>query len=170
MKKKYVICILVIIAFQIGFCLAILLSLKKEQSYKKVNLAPESIIEATNALRISHGKKSLSNNILLTNVAQKRAEKIISNGSFSHSIPGEKTAWDLLRQNGYEYSFAAENLAIHYNNVNDLMNAWLASPKHKDNLLNPESTEIGIAVVPLRQSLHYSHVIVQIMALPVSRE
>jgi uncharacterized protein YkwD len=48
---------------------------------------------------------------------------------------------------GYDWGYAAENLAASYSGLEDAMQGWKASAGHRRNLLGPYATEIGIAAV-----------------------
>ncbi len=48
---------------------------------------------------------------------------------------------------GYHWGYAAENLAAGYSGIEDAMRGWKASAGHRQNLLSPYATEIGIAAV-----------------------
>ncbi len=43
--------------------------------------------------------------------------------------------------------YAGENLARDFSNASDAINAWMNSPTHKENILNPKYREIGVGVV-----------------------
>ncbi len=48
---------------------------------------------------------------------------------------------------GYDWGAVAENLAASFSSLDDAMAGWKASPGHRQNLLNPYVTDIGIAAV-----------------------
>jgi len=47
---------------------------------------------------------------------------------------------------GITYSAAAENIAAGYATAADVMNGWMNSQGHRDNILNANFTEIGIGI------------------------
>ena len=49
---------------------------------------------------------------------------------------------------GYNYVYAGENLAKDFGNTSRLMDAWMASPTHRENIVSSKYSEIGLAVVP----------------------
>jgi len=97
------------------------------------------------------GKEKLvpyQRNNTLDYTAYIRALNIVENRDFSHEatksgMTFEKTA----TKAGYSYKELGENLAIGFNNPENLIKEWLLSPKHKENLLSKEFKEIGLAVV-----------------------
>ncbi|CAI2184018.1 15555_t:CDS:2 [Funneliformis geosporum] len=48
---------------------------------------------------------------------------------------------------GYIYSFVAENVAVGYSTNQEVgvMNLWMNSPRHRENILNPVFTNLGVA-------------------------
>ncbi len=48
---------------------------------------------------------------------------------------------------GYDWGYAAENLAASFSTIEEAMQGWKNSPGHRKNLLSPYATEIGIAAV-----------------------
>ena len=48
---------------------------------------------------------------------------------------------------GYKYHYAGENLARDFSDPVSAVNAWMASPSHKENMLSSKYQEIGVAVV-----------------------
>ena len=68
-------------------------------------------------------------------------------GYFAHESPTGVTPWFWFKEAGYTFLYAGENLAINFTESSDVENAWMASPKHKENILNANFREIGIATV-----------------------
>lgn len=61
---------------------------------------------------------------------------------FAHEINNEST-WQFI---SLPYEKAGENLAVGFTNPEKMMFAWLKSPGHRDNILNPDFTKIGIGI------------------------
>jgi len=91
------------------------------------------------------GDGRLAANPTLEEAAKMKAEDMAKNGYFAHTSPGGKTPWYWLDQAGYNFKYAGENLAVDFVGSEDVQNAWMASPLHKENILNPKFKEIGIA-------------------------
>lgn len=66
------------------------------------------------------------------------------NGFFAHTGSDGSLPWDRVSALGYNYSAIAENIFAGSSNAQTAFNAWLSSPGHSDNMLNPTYTEIGI--------------------------
>jgi uncharacterized protein YkwD len=57
-----------------------------------------------------------------------------------------KTPYQRIKEAGYRYSVAGENVAYGEVEMEDVMKGWMASPKHRANILNPRYTEIGLGL------------------------
>jgi hypothetical protein len=69
---------------------------------------------------------------------------MIANDYFAHTSPSGKTVADLGQEVGYDYVVMGENLALgNFSNVNDLLQAWMNSPGHRANILNPSYEDMG---------------------------
>jgi uncharacterized protein YkwD len=111
--------------------------------------------------------RALKTSELLTQAAQLKANDMAEKGYFAHNSPDGKTPWYWLEQVGYQYLYAGENLAIDFVDSKDVTEAWLASPGHRANMLNPNLKEIGIATaVGLYQGRETTFV-VQMFATPL---
>lgn len=107
----------------------------------------EKIIELTNKERQKNGLQPVKENAALDNAAQLKADNMFSENYWAHFAPSGKTPWDFILGAGYKFTYAGENLAKNFYNSDDVVSAWMASPTHKENLLNGKYNDIGIAVV-----------------------
>lgn len=110
-------------------------------------LKTEKIIYWTNQYRLENNLKALSMNLLLTQAAQKKVDDMFENQYFDHVSPSGTTPSDLVISVGYNYKYTGENLALgNFPDEKQLVDAWMASPGHRANILNQNYTEIGVAV------------------------
>ncbi len=105
------------------------------------------IVQLTNDERVKAGLSPLTINNQLTHAAQLKANDMFKNQYFAHISPTGVTPWYWMQQSGYSYQIAGENLAIDFTQAEDVVAAWMASPKHKENILRPEYTQTGVAVM-----------------------
>lgn len=110
------------------------------------SVTTKQIIELTNRERQKHGLEPLSENTTLSQAAEGKAFNMFSENYWSHFAPSGKTPWDFILSSGYKFSFAGENLAKNFSQADEVVVAWMNSPTHKDNILNPKYQDIGIAV------------------------
>lgn len=128
-------------------------------------ITPENIIEQTNEQRQAAGLNDLTANQLLTRAAMAKSRAILNSQTFGHTIADKKfSSW--IREAGYNYSYAGENLAIDFSSSEGVIEAWDNSPLHKKNLLNSYYQEIGVAVADGKFQGQNTTVVVQIFGAP----
>jgi len=111
-------------------------------------LNSKKIIEFTNEARVKNNLLPLKENQLLNQSAYLKAKEMLELQYFAHESPSGKRLEDWLLQVGYSYLVAGENLAMgNFPNERILVDAWLQSPGHRENILNPRFDEIGVAVI-----------------------
>lgn len=103
---------------------------------------PDNNVEiVVNRLRVSKGLPKLCANQHLRNAALARVQHLCKTNTFSHS--GYDTTIERAEYVGW--TFIGENLASGFHSADEVVNAWVASPHHYENLVNPRFTEQGIA-------------------------
>ncbi len=107
----------------------------------------DTLIAMTNQERDEYALDHLEFNTELYKAAEAKAEYIFANDSFSHERLDGETFSIWIRETNYQYKRVGENLAIHFDQPEDIMSAWLSSPLHKKNILNPLYEDVGIAVI-----------------------
>jgi len=105
------------------------------------------LIDLTNEARTNNDLPALVANQKLVQAALAKGNDMIENNYFAHTSPSGITPWHWIDQAGYNYIYAGENLAIDFAASEDIFNAWMESPLHKDNILNSHYKDIGIGVV-----------------------
>lgn len=110
------------------------------------NVDQKILIDLTNQERQKMGLTPVSENAALDKAASLKAQNMFAENYWAHFAPSGKTPWDFISGAGYRFTFAGENLAKNFTNSDDVVKAWMASPTHRDNLLNPKYQDIGIAV------------------------
>lgn len=113
---------------------------------KESDITPSAVIRLVNEARKDAGVGILMENQKLKTAAEAKANDMIVNNYFAHISPQGKSPWDFILEKKYDYLLAGENLAIDYSSVKEQQKAWMDSPLHRSNILNPEYKEIGVAV------------------------
>ena len=111
------------------------------------DIAKVTLENLANQTRQSLGLGILVDSPKLDEAAQLKAEDMVKNGYFGHTSPSGITPWFWFLKTGYDYKYAGENLAIGFYDSAEVYNAWLNSPSHKENLLNPNYKEVGTAII-----------------------
>ncbi len=122
----------------------------------------ELIVQQANAFRKQQGRGPLQTNAKLTAAADYFAKYLARTNKFSHTADGTQP-WDRVKKFGYDYAIVAENIAYEYDSAGftsealarKLMEGWEQSPGHRKNLLDPDVTEIGVAVARSPETGYY---------------
>ena len=77
--------------------------------------------------------------------AQLRAEE--AKKSFSHTRPNGTSCFTALKEAGIAYAKAGENLAGKIKTPEKVVKAWMDSPGHRKNIMDPAFSQIGIGYV-----------------------
>lgn len=104
------------------------------------------LVDLANGDRATNSLGGLTMNPRLVVAAQAKADDMAAKGYFAHKAPDGKDSWYWFKEAGYSFSYAGENLAVDFSDSADVERAWMNSPTHRENLLDPHFTEIGIAV------------------------
>lgn len=110
------------------------------------SITPEKVVELVNGERSALGIEKLTLNSQLSEAARLKARDMIAQDYFAHVSPEGVTPWFWMEKAGYDYKYAGENLAMDFISAESQHNAWMESKTHRQNILNPNYREIGIAV------------------------
>jgi hypothetical protein len=134
------------------------------------NINPQIIVELTNKQRNQHGVSSVFLNERLNEAARQKAADMFNKNYWAHYAPDGTTPWSFFKNNNYNYIYAGENLARDFNDSDAVVKAWMASPTHKENILNPKYQDIGVAVVNGILNGEETTLVVQMFGAPASQE
>jgi uncharacterized protein YkwD len=111
----------------------------------------KEIIVKTNAFRSTNSLSALTESDQLDKAAEAKLADMQKNNYWNHTSPTGVQPWSFIEGVQYNYAYAGENLGKGFSTAEGVVNAWTESPKHRENLLNSNFTEIGIAVgsIPL---------------------
>ncbi|MEO1299201.1 MAG: CAP domain-containing protein, partial [Cyanobacteria bacterium J06636_16] len=110
------------------------------------------VLALTNKFRVQNGVAPLSLSTDLVEAAQFHAEDMALSDYFAHTSPsgkstfgGEKsTLRNRLEATQYSGSSTAENIAAGQFSSASAVNGWINSASHRQNILNPRFTELGV--------------------------
>ncbi len=109
------------------------------------DISSEQLLLLTNQKRQENGLSPLSLNQQLSNAAAGKANDMFAQNYWAHNSPDGKTPWVFIKAAGYNYVYAGENLARGFTNAQDVINAWMASPEHRKNMLSANYQSVGYA-------------------------
>lgn len=107
----------------------------------------EQLLSMTNNKRAEAGLPPLTYNAQLAQAAAGKAADMFAKGYWAHVSPDGKTPWEFIKGAGYSYSVAGENLAKNFQNSGGVVDAWMGSPSHRENIMKSNYKEVGFAVV-----------------------
>ena len=111
------------------------------------NIPAEEVVRLTNEKRVANGLPPLEFNPNLAQAAKSKGEHMLNNDYWAHVAPDGTEPWKFFSDIGYRYRYAGENLARDFSDSTSAVDAWMASPTHRDNLMSEKYKDIGIAVV-----------------------
>ncbi|MDE1924641.1 MAG: CAP domain-containing protein [Patescibacteria group bacterium] len=145
LHRSWLLFFLALVLASEGFLVADLIARQGDQNFLAAVVSAE-VVALTNDERAQNNVGHLATSALLTQAAQAKADDMAQKGYFSHTGPDGKTPWQWISAAGYRYQYAGENLAVRFVNSSDVVNAWMASPAHRDNMVKPVYTQIGVGV------------------------
>ncbi len=107
----------------------------------------EQLLADVNNKRQAAGLSTLSLDGELSQAAANKAADMFAKGYWAHQSPDGKSPWDFIVGSGYRYVIAGENLAKNFSTSQAVVDAWMNSPSHRDNVLKPGYRDVGYAVV-----------------------
>lgn len=131
------------------------------------DITKNALVQLINGERQDFGLKTLKENSQLNEAAYLKAQDMLEKDYFSHQSPEGLTPWYWFKEVGYSYQVAGENLAIGFLDSKEVVQAWMASPSHKQNIINSKYTETGIAV--LRGDFQGNDVIVAVQVFGAAK-
>ncbi len=112
-------------------------------------LTVAGVVADTNAERKANGGlPPLKEDTVLDAVATLRLDDMFQNQYFAHVSPYTSSSAETVAKTvGYSYLALGENLALgNFDGDQGVVDAWMASPGHRENILETHYTEIGVAV------------------------
>jgi uncharacterized protein YkwD len=110
---------------------------------EKISWAQAEILRLCNIEREAKGIHPLRNGMHnLQKAADTRAEESFQ--AWAHVRPDRRNWYSVLRDNFVLFVNAGENLAKGYENPKALIQAWMDSPDHKENILNPKFDYLSV--------------------------
>ena len=100
-----------------------------------------------NQERAKEGLPGLQLDSYISEVARIKAQDLRDRRYFNHQSPTYGSPFEMMETFGINYSYAGENIAKGQKSPQVVMDGWMGSPGHKDNILNKHYKEIGVGFV-----------------------
>ena len=104
-----------------------------------------AVVDLVNEERAKENIPPVTLNTTATQAAQVRAEEAAK--SFSHTRPNGTKCFTALTEANVSYTAAGENLAGRMKTPERAVQAWMDSPGHRKNIMNPRYSQIGVGYV-----------------------
>jgi uncharacterized protein YkwD len=103
------------------------------------------LLQAINSARASHGQPPVHVDASLRRAARTQTVQLVRSQQLTHASPNGAGPVERVMRAGFHGRYVGENLAVGYG-PRQCVEAWLGSAEHRDVLLSPRFTAIGIAV------------------------
>lgn len=129
--------------------------------------AQREILRRVNLLRAANAAGTLTLDTALSAIAQKDSDRMAKEHFFAHVAPDGTGLSDRLKEGGYSYSTAGENLGL----ASGPLAAHFGiehSPGHRKNLLEPAFERLGVGISVEHTAGRDQTLLTEILASPVS--
>lgn len=138
----------------------------QSSSWLVSTVLPAVVVDLTNEEREALHETPLTRNATLDEAARMKAEHMAKNEYFAHYAPDGTSPWYWFDEAGYTYAHAGENLAIHFTDSSEVVEAWMNSPKHRQNIVDGKFTQIGVGTAKGRFEGYDTVYVVQLFGTP----
>ena len=118
----------------------------RAEAYRDLGDMRRRMLDRVNAERRRHSLPVLAPNATLDRVAQTYADDMLKRSHYGHVDPEGLTVRERAYAGGYDLRFIAENLAAGQPTVDEAVDGWMKSEKHRDNILSRIYTEAGFGL------------------------
>ncbi|MCA0972060.1 CAP domain-containing protein [Halobacillus litoralis] len=115
-----------------------------DETNSEVSAFEQEVVELTNDERTERGLEPLQLDTELAAVAKDKSLDMLNNDYFSHTSPTYGSPFDMMQAYGVDYRAAGENIAMGQQSPEQVVNAWMNSEGHRQNILSPNFTHIGV--------------------------
>lgn len=112
-----------------------------------VALDPTEARDMINGYRRRKGLEPLKLHPQLAKAARAHSEDLARSDTIDHKGSDGSDPWQRVKRTGYEARLAAENVGAGQMSLAEVFKGWQDSPGHDENLLLPDATHMGIALV-----------------------
>ena len=112
-----------------------------------VSAFEQQVVELTNQERAKNGLPALKLDTELSKVARDKSKDMQTKNYFSHTSPTYGSPFDMMKAYGISYKSAGENIAMGQRSPQEVVQAWMNSQGHRENIMNANFTHIGVGHV-----------------------
>lgn len=119
----------------------------------------QQVVELTNNERTKQGLAPLEADAELSKVAREKSKDMATNSYFDHNSPTHGSPFDMMKSYGVSYTAAGENIAKGQQTPEEVVNGWMNSQGHRENILSNDFTHIGVGYV--EQGNHWTQMFIK---------
>ncbi len=110
------------------------------------SMQQQALLADTNNERVAADVPALTENPQLDLAAEVKAKDMAARNYWSHDTPDGNPPWVFVTNQNYSYQKLGENLAAGFDNEQSAIKGWMASPHHKENMLDTSFSQVGFGV------------------------
>lgn len=107
----------------------------------------DNVLAQMNAYRADRGLPPLRFETRMQKAADDRMRDMEEQEYWAHESPDGRSPFTWLRAESYDFEFAGENLAAGFETNEVLVQSWMESPGHRENIMSPLYADCGIAII-----------------------
>jgi len=128
------------------------------QESQQLSQFENEVVALTNQERVNNGLAPLQIDEELSVVAREKSNDMSARNYFDHNSPTYGSPFDMMQSYGISYRAAGENIAKGQQTPQEVVNAWMNSQGHRENILNSSFTHIGVGFV--EQGNHWTQMFI----------
>lgn len=131
------------------------------------DITVDNLYQLTNTERQKNGLQTLNFSDQLSQAAANKAQDMFAKNYWAHFAPDGSSPWNFILNAGYRYQLAGENLAKNFMFSSGVVDAWMNSPTHRENMLRSDYTDVGYAIVNGNLNGQETTLVVQMFGKPL---
>ncbi|MGZ8868081.1 MAG: CAP domain-containing protein [Thermoanaerobaculia bacterium] len=110
-------------------------------------ITTETVVSEMNIHREAAGLLPLRHDDRLLRAADSRMRDMEELAYWGHIAPDGRSPFEMIGPQGYDYRNAGENLAAGFETAEVLVQSWMESKGHRDNIMSPVYQDCGVSVI-----------------------
>ena len=111
------------------------------------DITTETVLATMNLRRAAAGLGPLRIDSRIARAADDRMRDMEEQAYWAHISPDGRAPFEWLKPRGYSYSYAGENLALGFETSEVLVESWMESKGHRDNIMSPLFVDCGVSIL-----------------------
>ncbi|GGF20364.1 serine protease [Halobacillus andaensis] len=107
----------------------------------------EEVVELVNEERAKEDLEPLEMYDRLSDLARLKSQDMADNDYFDHTSPTYGSPFEMMDQYDFTYWSAGENIAAGQRSPEQVVEGWMNSPGHRENIMKEDFTHIGVGYV-----------------------